>query len=488
MLTARSVLVIDEAGMVGSRQLSRVLAQADLAGAKVVLVGDPEQLQPIGPGAAFRAMAERTGFAELGEIRRQREGWQREASVNFARHRTVEGFAAYSERGAIRFADDMGAAKQAIIGDLIADMDARPDGSRLVLAHRRADVADLNDQVRAVRQARGGLQGEHVYQTTEGGRAFAPGDRILFRENNRDLGVKNGMLGTVERAEPGRLEVRLDAAKGPGMGRSVSVSMADYAAVDHGYATTIHKAQGATVDRTYVLASGTMDRHLTYVSMTRHRDEVTLYAGRNEFIDTDALSARLSRAGLKETTLDYAVRRGIEQPIIIPEAMQRAARERTATPAVEPAPKRGTFDGLTLKPRPRAPDMGRVGDLPLSSPDRAKSAPSVPLEKAAERYARALDASERMRAQSLPVLEHQKRELRDAAKSLDGARPGATHDLHNALRHDTATWRVMRDLRGAERGVELAGAIRHEERVRRDPALKADRLVKEFTIVSHPVV
>jgi hypothetical protein len=256
--------------------------------------------------------------------------------------------------------------------------------------------------------------------------------------------------------------------------------MADYAAVDHGYATTIHKAQGATVDRTYVLASGTMDRHLTYVGMTRHREGVTLYAGRDEFKNIDALSGCLSRAGLKETTLDYATRRGIEQPIIVPEAMQRGARDRAAR-STEPAPKRGMFDGLTLKARPRAPDMGRVGDLPMSGLDRAKSAPPIALEQAAERYARAMDATERMRTQNLPMLEHQKRELRDAAKTLDGARPGATHDLHNALRHEAGTWRAMRDLRGAERGAELAGAIRHEERVRRDPALKADRLVKEFT-------
>jgi Ti-type conjugative transfer relaxase TraA len=476
-LSARSVLVIDEAGMVGSRQLSRILAQADRAGAKVVLVGDPEQLQPIGPGAAFRAVAERAGFVELGEIRRQREQWQRAASVDFARHRTSEGLGAYAERGAVRLADDLGAAKQAIIGDLIADMDARPDGSRLVLAHRRVDVADLNDQVRAVRQARGELQDEHIFQTTEGERAFAAGDRILFRENNRDLGVKNGMLGTVEGTEHGRLVVRFDTAKGPGTGRRVSISMADYAAVDHGYATTIHKAQGVTVDRTYMLASGTMDRHLTYVGMTRHRDAVTLYAGRDEFRDVDALSARLSRAGLKETTLDYATRRGIEQPIIVPDAMRRAVPERSAAPAA----KRSIFDGLTLTPRRPGLDMGRVGDRPLSRSDRGVPAPRIPLEQAAERYARALDAAERMRAQALPVLQHQKRELHDAARVLDGARPSATRDLHNALRYESATWRAMRDLRGAERGVELAGAIRHEERVRRNPALKADRLVKEFT-------
>jgi Ti-type conjugative transfer relaxase TraA len=494
VLNSRTVLVIDEAGMVGSRQLSRVLAEADRAGAKVVLVGDPEQLQPIGPGAAFRAIAERTGFVELGEVRRQREGWQRDASVDFARHRTVQGLDAHAERGGVRFADDVDAARKAIVKDVIADMDARPEGSRLVLAHRRADVAELNDQVRAVRQERGELQNEHRYQTTEGERAFAKGDRILFRENDRDLGVKNGMLGTVERVEPGRLEVRLDNAKGPGAGRSVSVSMADYAAVDHGYATTIHKAQGATVDRTYVLASGTMDRHLTYVSMTRHRDAVTLYAGRDEFKDKEALSARLSRAGLKETTLDYAARRGIEQPIVVPRALQREAmrdgpardpgqERKPETRAIEPAPKRSMFDGLSLNMRQPAVDMGRVENLPVSKPERAMPEPKALLEQAAERYARALDAAERMRAQSLPVLEHQKRDIQEAALALDGTRPGATHDLHTALRYEASTWRAMRDLRGPERGVELAGAIRHEERVRRDPALQADRLVKDWKLL-----
>lgn len=480
-LDSRSVLVIDEAGMVGSRQLSRVLAEADRSGAKVVLVGDPEQLQPIGPGAAFRAMAERVGFVELGEIRRQREGWQRDASVDFARHRTHEGLTAYAERGAVRFEADMGAARKAMVADVIADLDARPDGSRLVLAHRRVDVAELNDAIRAARQERGELKGEQVYLTTEGERAFAAGDRLLFRDNNRDLGVKNGMLGTVERAEAGRLTVRLDTAKGHGQGRAVSVSMADYAAVDHGYATTIHKAQGATVDQVHVLASGTMDRHLTYVAMTRHRDAVTLYADGQEFRDIDALSTKLSRAGLKETTLDYAARRGLEAPPPGgPEAGRQNSRGDVLARDGEPR-KRGMFEGLNLHRRTTTPSFDRVGGLSSASrPERTSFVPAQTLEVSVERYARALDETERMRMRKLPVLDHQTRELRDAGATLDRTRPGAKRDLHNALRHETSTWRAMRDLRGEARGAELAGAIRHEARVRADPTLEADRLVKNW--------
>ena len=145
---------------------------------------------------------------------------------------------------------------------------------------------------------------------------------MLFRENNRGLKVKNGMLGTVKRAKPGTLEIKLDGAKGPGRGRVITITLADYAAVDHGYATTIHKAQGVTVDRAYVLASGSMDRHLTYVGMTRHRDAVSLYAGRDELKNLAVLSFRLSRARLKETTLDYpeafAEGQGFDESVPLP--------------------------------------------------------------------------------------------------------------------------------------------------------------------------
>ena len=284
------VFVIDEAGMVGSRQLARFVGEAEARGAKIVLVGDHAQLQAIGAGAPFRAITEEIGHAELSEIRRQRVDWQREASVDFATHRTAEGLAAYRDRGNISFAETGEDARGQIVRDYLADRDERPDGTRVAMAHRRADVRAINDAIRAELQDRGELaQGEDAgaltFQTNDGKREFAPGDRIVFLENNRDLGVKNGMLGTVDHVEPGRIIATLDGRGGD----SVSVPMGDYQAIDHGYATTIHKNQGATVDRAYVMASGTMDRHLTYVAMTRHRDGVQLYAAQDEFTNAGRL-------------------------------------------------------------------------------------------------------------------------------------------------------------------------------------------------------
>ncbi|BCM88055.1 Ti-type conjugative transfer relaxase TraA [Methylobacterium indicum] len=299
-LRIRDVLVIDEAGMVSSRQLAQFVERVELTGAKVVLVGDPEQLQPIGPGAGFRALCERTGFLELTTIRRQRREWQREASVALGRRDTRAGLEAYQANGSIRFAADGMAAREHLVADYLADRSAHPVGTRVALAHTRAEVRALNDAIRGHLRETGALRDEAGFASESAGALrFASGDRVVFLRNDRALGVKNGTLGTASAVAEGRLCVVLDD------GRTVRIAQGDYAAVDHGYATTIHKSQGATVDRAFVLASAGLDRHLAYVAMTRHREGVGLYAGQDTFPDFEALAARLGRGRLKASVLDH---------------------------------------------------------------------------------------------------------------------------------------------------------------------------------------
>ncbi|TAT91475.1 Ti-type conjugative transfer relaxase TraA, partial [Rhizobium ruizarguesonis] len=326
-LNARDVFVIDEGGMVASRQLARFVDEVKRAGAKLVLVGDHEQLQAIGAGAPFRAIAEAVGHAQLSEVRRQRTDWQKQASIDFASHRTAAGLSAYAAHGNIQLKANREDVLKAIIADYVADRSAHPDDTRIAMAHRRDDVRAINAGIRAQLQERGELakannpsgdKGEELsYQTNNGKRSFARGDRIVFLENDRDLANKNGMLGEVIAVAPDAIQVRLDGKAQTQDGqRQVTVPVNRYQAFDHGYATTIHKTQGATVDRSFVLASTTMDRHLTYVAMTRHREEVQLYAGLDAFKTERALTEALSRSGVKETTLDYthdfASRRGME--------------------------------------------------------------------------------------------------------------------------------------------------------------------------------
>ncbi|TCM50709.1 Ti-type conjugative transfer relaxase TraA [Rhizobium sp. PP-F2F-G48] len=296
------VLVIDEAGMIASEQMGRFLKIAEEAQAKIVLVGDAMQLQPIQAGAAFRAVASRVGHAELSGVRRQREDWAREATRAFARGDVEDGLARYSAQGHVVETDTRENAVARIVADWSsAWTDAKAKAARenrppagdalLVLAHTNDDVKALNTAIRNMRIEQEELTSSRTFATERGARDFAIGDRMIFLENARfvepivqHLGVqsvKNGMLGTVvstgddKRAD--LLTVRLDS------GRDVAFTTAIYRNIDHGYAATVHKSQGATVDRTFVLATGGMDRHLAYVAMSRHRERADLYAAVEDF-------------------------------------------------------------------------------------------------------------------------------------------------------------------------------------------------------------
>lgn len=305
-LQKNDVLVIDEAGMVGSKQLARFIDAVNKAGAKIVLVGDPDQLQPINAGAPFRAITDEIGFAELSTIHRQRHEWQRLASHDFARGKMESGLQAYDDRGAIHFAETNDDAKINLAADYMVDWeDSGAASSRLALAHRRKDVKALNKLIREMRKLRGDLRDETIFDTAHGKRPFAPGDRILFTKNDRTLGVKNGTLGTVKRVGDGVLVVNLDRSDCSQRSRTVTIKSSDYSDFDHGYTTTIHKAQGATVDNCFVLASRTMDRNLAYVAMTRHRDGVKLYVDQGEFCDLARLANTFERSRQRRSTLGY---------------------------------------------------------------------------------------------------------------------------------------------------------------------------------------
>ena len=343
-LTSRDVLVVDEAGMIGARQLGRVFAEAAHGGAKVVLVGDVQQLQAIEAGAAFRLLAERHGAAEISEVRRQSAQWMRDATRACATGRTGEALAAYGNAGMVHAADTRDAARTALIARWDAERQADPAQSRIILTHTNTEVAMLNQAAHQKLAERGELGIDVAVQTERGARQFADNDRILFLQNERGLGVKNGSLGTVEAASRDRLAVRLDD------GRQVKVDLKTYAHVDHGYAATVHKTQGMTVDRTHVLATPGLDAHSTYVALSRHRDATALHYGRDDFADASQLRRALSRERPKDMAMDY-------------ESPARATAP-VASPVASPAPSRATDSSLTgAKAAGPASDTDRVGAL-----------------------------------------------------------------------------------------------------------------------------
>jgi AAA domain len=291
-------------------QLSRALDHAARAHTKVILFGDPHQLKPIGPGDAFRGLLEQHAPARLETVRRQAEPWQREASEHLAGGRVATALDAYQQAGRLHVADTRDAARAQLLAQHAVDRAADPGRGQLILAYRNDDVARLNAGIRAQRQAAGELRGG----VTVAGAEYARGDRLVFLKNDhqgrevtnlsrgkaQSIGVKNGTLATLESVKPDRFVARLDD------GRRVAFHPGQYDHIAHGYAVTIHKSQGATVDCTYVLPDSLMKRDASYVALTRHREGVQVYTDRQTFADRDHLDRVLSRVPAKDLARDYA--------------------------------------------------------------------------------------------------------------------------------------------------------------------------------------
>jgi len=321
-LTSKHILVIDEAGMVGSKQMNALLAEAERGGAKVVLVGDYEQLQAIDAGAAFRGIVERTGFAQMSEIRRQKVEWQKEATRDFFMRDTAKGLMAYDKHDRIHGYETRPAAIDAMIARWDTVRTNEPDKTQIMFAFRRDEVKTLNETAREIRRERGELGMDNPFMTANGERNFAEGDRVYFLKNeNKEMMVKNGTLGTISKIDGREFRVKLDNTE-----REVSFNLKNYNNIDHGYAATVHKSQGVTVDYAQVLASRHFDNHTTYVSMSRHRDNADLYYSRDEFPNFGDLSRSLSRKVDKDITTDYSLNRNCT-PDKLPEKEKVKERE-----------------------------------------------------------------------------------------------------------------------------------------------------------------
>jgi AAA domain len=478
LLTTRDVLVIDEAGMVGTRQLERVLSQAAEASAKVVLIGDPRQLQAIEAGAAFRSIHERHGGAEIGEVRRQREDWQRDATRDLANRRTGNALEAYRSHGMVHEAQTREQARDDLIDRWDRDRQASPDRTRIILTHTNDEVRALNEAARMRMRAAGDLGNEERVTVERGDRGFASGDRVMFLQNERGLGVKNGTLGTIEQVSAQSMTVQTDD------GRSVRFDLKDYNRIDHGYAATIHKAQGMTVDQTHVLATPGMDAHSSYVALSRHRDGMELHYGRDDFANPDRLTRSLSRDRAKDMASDYeqrdpaqgyAERRGIIFGERVAEILRRVVPERVRNifdglrPSAEAVP--GT--GSARRPEREAPERKVVED-PEAALRQART-------KALVRHARAVDAIFQMQQQGGRASPEQVKELQEARKVFEEVRPYGSHDAEAAYKKNPE---LVREAAGGQVNRAIR-ALQLETELRTDPSRRADRFVERWQKLDH---
>lgn len=390
----KTILVLDEAGMMGSSDFALLQVEAMKAGAKLVSVGDPKQLQPIAAGGIFASLMKLHGRAEISTIQRQRTDflplhewledrakrpgsaltpaqaralrevpeeqridameavcskdpklakafarwssrfdheWMRGVVESFAKGEALSALRELDAKGRLRFA----AGIEPAFDDLVAawEADKTPIERKAIVAGTRAEVREVNERVRLRLVESGhvldeqGVDAEIIDREENRERKrFAPGDRIVFTQNDRELGVVNGAVGRIRRIDARGQETRLLVAldEPNERGETQVVIPAAFGRFDLAYCLTNHKAQGRTFDSAHVLANPAMsDREWTYVAASRSRFATTLYvnaaalgladperhgprgprANRSQAIE--ALAKRMSRSRAKGTSLDY---------------------------------------------------------------------------------------------------------------------------------------------------------------------------------------
>lgn len=359
---AGSVIVIDEAGMVSLKDMSLIIDFAKTNHCKVILLGDPDQLQPIMAGAPFRAILENLGFITMQNIQRQVEPLDRQASMNLADGKIGLAIDHYAKHGQFEL-HDADTAMDKLIDAWQRSLGHPKDNSagnnksnhcnvenQVILAHTKKQTAELNARARQVMLerkliAKNGVLVEAAY----GEITLSKGDRLVFLKNNYDLGVCNGDFGTIKDIKlssptsanttnsasninsgaHSALHSRVIITTQVG-NKTVAFDTGDYNDFTYGYAVTVHKSQGTTFDRAFVYLSGFgWDRFLTYVAMTRHKISLQVFGDSRQYKTLDDAKRQLSRAPIRDNAIDYPVsfahRRGFDSEKVLGRAINHLA-------------------------------------------------------------------------------------------------------------------------------------------------------------------
>jgi Ti-type conjugative transfer relaxase TraA len=329
-----TVVIVDEAAMLDARVTGALLTEARKAGAKLILAGDDRQLASIERGGLFTELRQRHGAAEISEVTRQRSDWQRQAARDLAEGRFAAAVTAFDQAGAITWIQDQDGARAALVDAWKRDTAADPQATRFVFAYTNKDVDALNAELRQVRRDRGELAGADVRFATKHGPAdFAPGDRVQFTETDKRLHIHNGNAGTITGIDPatGRLTATLDG------GRVVSWSAEAFEGFRHGYAGTIYKGQGKTLDHTYLYHSAHWRSTASYVALTRQRESAQVFAARETARDAGHLAWQMARSEVKSASVAWATRDEVQQAQRARERQARQAEVQRPAPAKDKA-------------------------------------------------------------------------------------------------------------------------------------------------------
>lgn len=305
-LDNRTILIVDEAGQLSARQMHQILDSAGRAGAKVILTGDQKQLQAIGAGPGLRLVTEKIDATRIDTIRRQEQVWARDAATAFANGHAPQALEAYRQNNAIHLESGGEKTLRAAVDAWALDLRLHLNETHLVIARTNSEVESLSRLMRDRLQELGKLDrdGAALWSTDGKPLLLAKGDQIRFTRRIAEIDVVNGTTAAVVSIQTDAKQTSSATLFIEGQVRTVLLSqIADAKGrlpLKYNYASTLYAAQGATVDRAYLVASPRLKRNELYVGVSRARKMTQLFVDREQAVRMELDSRPLdSRQGIE---------------------------------------------------------------------------------------------------------------------------------------------------------------------------------------------
>ena len=360
-----SVLVVDEAGMLPNDALTELLYVAEKSRSKVILVGDDRQLASVSRGGMFGYLAEKYGSVELTEIRRQEIDWQKDVSKCLSEGKTGEALELLDQNGRLHWHQDRKSAIQGVVDTWAKNNRENPEKSQLVITHTNSMVYEFNQKIRSHLKETGKFDEKEYECLTATSKywmrqRFSEGDRIQFTHTDKKLGISNGILGTlqevrsVEQQKKEEMSVKqqqerderetrrekpldhkdtsqsLSSQNAPSPnsssqkqsyefvvkqdnGKEVTFNPEEFHGFTLGYASTVYKAQGKTKPLVSVYHDGKGSQSLTYVALTRQKEDLHLFTSREVAKDHTQLTRQMSQDEGKKASIHYVTLADVDQ-------------------------------------------------------------------------------------------------------------------------------------------------------------------------------
>ena len=293
-----STILVDEAGMVGTETYQELLRIASQSRAEVILVGDSKQLSSVERGGMFTYLSQKYGSLELSEVRRQKKEWGKNVSLAFSKGAVQEGIDILKSKERFHHASTQEEAYAKLIEDWSKSKFAVQERQVIALSNEQVDI--LNRGIRESLRQADKLSFEREIENMHGKNTYGRHDRIVMTQTDKEQGVQNGDFGTIDYLDEKYMKVIFDNGE-------VKVLDPQRAQFKHGYASTVYKSQGASIKDVYVYHGGFCNKQSAYVEMSRHVEDVHLYANRQDSHSEGKVIEQMSRDVERGTSINYEV-------------------------------------------------------------------------------------------------------------------------------------------------------------------------------------